>query len=311
MDPNPVLVQDDDGGQMLQAVRAAVDEPVIGYQGADPAQRAAATILLAWPAFVADVAATLPSLRWVQSMAAGVAPLLPWLETRPDIVVTGVRGVFGPLMAEYVLGWLCALERRLPEYLALQEQRGWARLPARSLRGRRMAVLGLGDIGRHVARVARSFGIHVVGVTRGGRSDAAADVVHPADRIVTAVAGADYLVSVLPDTVATRGLVDAEVLGALARDAIFVNVGRGTVLDDDALLAALATGALQAAVLDVFREEPLPAEHPFWTTPGVHVTPHVSAPSLPEDIAAVFAANLARWRRGRPLADVVDPARGY
>jgi phosphoglycerate dehydrogenase-like enzyme len=305
---------DDGDAEALCAALVAAGVPAerlldLDRAGAD--DLAAVTLCLARPDRIAARLPSLPRLAWIQSTWAGVGPLLPALEDDPAFVVTTPKGVFGALMAEYALGWITALERRLPEYRDQQAQRRWAPLPARSLEGRTLVLVGLGSIGRRVAAVAAAFGLHVRGVSRTGTPVDGIPEVWPASALRRAAEGADYLVSVVPETAQTRGLIDAAVLGALAPGAILVNGGRGSVLVESDLLDAVRSAHLGAAVLDVFEEEPLPTGHPFWTTPGIQVTPHVAAPSRPEDIAGAFLANLERWEAGEPLAGVVEAERGY
>jgi phosphoglycerate dehydrogenase-like enzyme len=310
----PILILDEDADAIASAlVEAGLSPDRLGpVTGAPGPEHADTRIALAAPDRLVAHADALPALEWVQSSWAGIRPLLPLMEQRPELVVTGVKGVFGPLMAEYLFGWLAALERSLLDYPALQARRRWQPLPQRRMAGRRMTLIGLGSIGAHLARVARSaFDLRVTGVSRSGRPVKGIDRVFPVAELVQAAEGADYLVSVVPDTPATRGLIDAPVLATLAPDAILVNVGRGSVLDDAALIAALPQRRPRAAVLDVFREEPLPEEHPLWATPGVHVTPHVAATTLPADIARLFLANLERREAGQEPDGRVDPARGY
>jgi phosphoglycerate dehydrogenase-like enzyme len=310
----PILILDEDADAIAAAlVEAGLPvgrlRPVTGAPGPEHADT---RIALAAPDRMVAHADALPALEWVQSTWAGIRPLLPLMAERPELVVTGVKGVFGPLMAEYLFGWLAALERGLLDYPALQARRRWQPLPQRRMAGRRMTLIGLGSIGAHLARVARSaFDLRVTGVSRSGRPVEDVERVFPVEELAEAAAGADYLVSVVPDTEATRGLIDARVLSALARDAILINVGRGSVLEDAALIAALPERRPRAAVLDVFREEPLPEDDPLWTTPGVHITPHVAATTLAADIARLFLANLERREAGQEPAGRVDPARGY
>lgn len=313
-DATPVLILEPDGEAIARAMhRIGVPEGVTLRVVTDlpEPQDAATRVCLARPDLLAQHADALPELRWVQSSWAGIRPLLPLMRARPRLCVTGVKGVFGPLMAEYVFGWLAALERGLPQYPALQQARRWEKLPQRRMAGRRMTVLGLGSIGRHLVQVANAFGIHVTGVSRSGAPVDGVEQVYPPEELGFAVAGADYLVSIVPDTAETRGLIDATVLGRLGADSILVNVGRGSVLDDAALIAALPKRRPRAAVLDVFRSEPLPPADPLWTTPGVYLTPHVAATTLPEDIAGLFLANLRSWQRGRTPDGVIDAAREY
>lgn len=274
-------------------------------------EHAGAEVCLARPDLLARHAERLPALRWVQSSWAGIRPLLPLMTARPELVVTGVKGIFGPLMAEYLFGWLAMLERSGLDYPELQQQRRWQPLPQRRMAGRRMTLLGTGSIGGHLAMVAGAFGIRVTGVSRTGAAVEGFERVFPVSDRIAAAQDADYLVSVVPDTPETRGLIDAELLAALAPDAILVNVGRGSAVDDAALIAALAERRPRAAVLDVFRSEPLPEDDPLWSTPGVHLTPHVAATTMPDDIAGLFLGNLQRWRRGEALDAVVDASREY
>lgn len=310
----PILILDEDADAIAAALVAAgvAADRLRPVSGAPGPRHRDLRIALAAPERMVAHADALPDLEWVQSTWAGIRPLLPLMAERPELLVTGVKGVFGPLMAEYLFGWLAALERGLLDYPALQARRRWQPLPQRRMAGRRMTLIGLGSIGAHLARVARdAFDLRVTGVSRSGRSVAGVEQVLPVERLVEAATGADYLVSVVPDTQATRGLIDAPVLAALAPDSILVNVGRGSVLVDDALIAALPERRPRAAVLDVFREEPLPEDDPLWTTAGVHVTPHVAATTLAGDIARLFLANLERWQAGQEPEGRIDPARGY
>ena len=309
-----VLVLDADAATLVAALRAQIPAEV-GLHGVaraedvDPA--AGFEVCLAQPDLFAAAAERLPALRWVQSSWAGVGPMVPVLRQRPGVAATCAKGIFGTAVSEYVLGWLLALDRRLLDYSAQQRQGLWAPLPQRSLAGRKVLLLGVGSIGSAVASRLASFGMDVVGVSRSGEQvQRVARTWRSADR-VGAARGADLVVSSLPATPATRGVVDARLLAALAPGAVLINVGRGSAVNQDALLDALGSGHLRAAVLDVFDEEPLPAEHPLWTTSGVHITPHVAAPTRPSDIARLFAANLQRWRSGRPLEGLVDAGRGY
>ncbi|HSG88470.1 MAG TPA: D-2-hydroxyacid dehydrogenase [Pseudomonadales bacterium] len=313
MSAETILILDPDAERIARALvaRGLPSQALMLSTAAPQGAARDAQICLARPDLLAEHADALPDLRWAQSTWAGIRPLLPLLRARPELVVTGVKGIFGSLMAEYLFGWLAALERGIPEYPALQAEKRWQPLPQRRMAGRRMTLLGLGSIGAHLASVAGSFGISVTGVSRSGAPVAGVDTVLPVTALRAAARDADYLVSVVPDTADTRNLIDGEVLGALAEDAILVNVGRGSVLDEAALIAALPSRRPRAAVLDVFREEPLPEGNPLWTTPGVYVTPHVAATTQADDIAGVFLDNLQRWRAGEPLGAVVEAQREY
>lgn len=269
-----------------------------------------ADILYAWgfPARLYDKAGR---LAWLQAMSAGVEwALVP--ELPPSVTVTRAPGVFGPWMAEYVLGWCAWVTQRMATYLEKQRRREWAAeiLPDR-LRDKTLTLVGLGDVGRAITRAARAFGMRVLGVSRSGRPVPGVERVYPRAGLARALAAADFVALTLPLTPETRGLVGATELAAMRPTAWLVNVARGPIVDEDALVAALHERRIAGAVLDVFRTEPLPPGHPLWGLPNVVVTPHISGPSTPEEIAPIFDENLARFLAGRRLRHVVDRTRGY
>lgn len=249
-------------------------------------------------------------LEWLQAMGAGV----DWAvaEAPRRVVVTRVPGVFGPWMSEYVLAWCSWVTQRTETYRAAQRERRWIEtsLPDR-LRGKTMTLVGVGDIGREVARVARAVGMHVIGVSRSGQRVPAVERVYRPGHLRRALAAADFVVVVVPLTRRTRGLIDAHALAAMRPGAWLLNISRGAVVDEDALVDALQSRRIAGAILDVFATEPLPADHVLWSLDNVVITPHVAGPSTVEELAPVFNDNLARWLRGRPLQHVVDRARGY
>jgi phosphoglycerate dehydrogenase-like enzyme len=275
-----------------------------------PESAAACDLVFGEPSLIATALPALPAVRWVQATWAGIEPLLdPAL--RRDYMLTNARGVFGALMSEYVFGYMLAHERRLIEKYEEQKSRRWDPRPPGSLRDKRIGLLGVGTIGAALARTARHFGMHVSGYTRA--SEACEDVgvyCHGNDRAAFA-ADLDYVVAVVPNTAATRRLVDAEFLAALPRRAVFVNPGRGSIVDEAALAAALSGGRLAAAVLDVFETEPLPADHVLWRTPNVLITSHTAALSAPGDIAPLFIDNYRRLVAGEPLRHRVSFELGY
>ncbi|HET7343405.1 MAG TPA: D-2-hydroxyacid dehydrogenase [Methylomirabilota bacterium] len=250
-------------------------------------------------------------LRWLQAMGAGVDWALgPDLRRR--VIVTRAPGVFGPWMSEYVLGWCSWVTQRMETYRAAQRERRWLDgvLPDR-LRGRTLTLVGIGDIGGEIARVARAVGMHVVGVSRTGRRVPHVDRVHRGVHLYRALSAADFVVVVLPLTRETRGLIDGRALAAMRPAAWLLNIGRGAVVDEAALVEALQARRIGGAILDVFPTEPLPPEHPLWGLDNVVITPHIAGPSTAEEIAPIFNDNLARWLSGRPLLHVVDRRREY
>jgi phosphoglycerate dehydrogenase-like enzyme len=274
------------------------------------ARGSGSNLLLGDPARVVQALPHLPNLKWVQLSWAGVEPMLdPSL--RRDYVLTNIRGVFGPLMSEYVFGYLLAHERKIVAREDAQREGRWdATLPG-TLRGKTIGLVGVGSIGAHVAATAKHFGMIVRGYTRSTEGCPHVDRYFHGDDKRAFAEDVDYLVAVLPNTHDTRGIVDAAMIGALPARAVVVNAGRGDTLDEGALVGALAENRLGGAVLDVFPEEPLPPGHVFWRTRGVHITSHTAAPSFPSDIVGVFVDNYRRYVRGEALQYRVDFERGY
>ena len=267
-------------------------------------------ILLGDPTRVKAVLPHLPRLVWTQLSWAGVEPMLdPAL--RRDYVLTNIRGVFGPLMSEYVFGYLLMLERKILPRLQAQREGRWDTTLPGTLSGKTIGLVGVGSIGAHLAATAKHFGMQVRGYTRRSRDCRHVDqYFHGADKAAFAHE-LDYLVAVLPNTDQTRAIVDAEMIAALPPRAVVVNVGRGRTVDEAALAAALTAGRVGGAVLDVFSEEPVPASSPFWSTPNTYITSHTSAPSFPADIVGVFVENYRRFHGGQPLLYRVEFERGY
>lgn len=266
---------------------------------------------------LAAALARAPLVRWVQATAAGAgeqlrAARLPAI-TLERVVFTSAAGVHGGMLTEFVFLGLLALRKDLRRLDAVRAERSWPHFPSGELAGSTVAILGMGQIGTTTARVARAFGMRVVGITRDGEPRAGADVIFPTCRLAEAVREADALVVTLPATEKTRGLVDRQALAALPRQAIFCNVGRGSVVDQSALVEALQAGALAGAVLDVTDPEPLPPDNPLWSMPNVVFAPHTMALSVRENerIVDVFCDNLRRYAARGPLRNRVDPKEFY
>jgi glyoxylate/hydroxypyruvate reductase A len=271
---------------------------------------AEAEILYAWK-FPPQLYAKAGRLKWLQVMGAGVDwALVP--ELPAGVQVTRAPGIFGPWMAEYVVAWCAWVTQKMRVYRDAQRQRRWLDhvLPDR-LAGKTLTIVGLGDIGRDIARAARGLGMRVLGVTRRGRAVREAARVYPVSAMTRALGEADFVVVLLPLTPETRGIIGAAALAAMKPSAWLINIARGAVVDEAALLVALEGKQIAGAVLDVFDREPLPPSHPLWKLDNVVVTPHISGPSLPEEIAPIFNENLRRFLAGRPLNGRVDIRRGY
>lgn len=269
-----------------------------------------ADIVLGEPKLIRDALPNLSSLKWAQAIYAGVEPLVDPAQRR-DYTLTNARGVFGELMSEYVFGYLLFHEKKILDRMQAQQSLQWQRTESAVLRGKTIGLLGVGSIGAHLADTAKHFRMTVRGYTRRSETSAQVDTYYHGDDLLKFVEGLDYLVSVLPRTEDTNRMVDEKVLYALPTHAVFINVGRGNVVDELALVKALNEGRLATAVLDVFEQEPLPTDHPFWSTPNLYMTFHTSAISYPEDITNVFIENYRLYMDGKALNHVVDFEKGY
>lgn len=267
------------------------------------------TVLFGSPGMIVEVIDEMPAVEWVQSSWAGVTPLIE--SGRRDYRLTGVKGVFGPQMAEYSLGYLLAHELKVAVRSEAQRRREWYREYSGTLSGKTLGVLGTGSIGADIARASVAFGMRAIGFSRSGRPEPAFESVYDHAGLADFLSGSDYLIGTLPATPETDGLLNADSLRWVKPDAVFVNVGRSNVVDDGALIAALADGRLAAAVLDVFDEEPLPPDSPLWDVPNLHITAHIAAISHPLLIAPVFIENFRRYRDGDDLKYLVDFSTGY
>lgn len=277
-----------------------------------PEHAADAEIVLGDPGiFVPVIDAHLPRLRWLQSTWAGVNALMDGTKRR-DYTLTRLAGVFGQLMAEYIIGQILVQERGFCQADVQQRARRWDEssfLMPRKLTSLTVSLLGMGDIGQVVARRAKAMGLRVVALVRPGASPPL-DVDESSAQMEEVLARADYVVNILPSTPATRGLLGGGRLRH-CHGAIFINVGRGDVVDEASLVEALEQGWLSHAILDVFAKEPLPDNSSLWDHPRVRITPHVSAPSLPEDVASVFVQNLARYVAKTELLHLASWEKGY
>jgi phosphoglycerate dehydrogenase-like enzyme len=257
----------------------------------------------AWPA--AD------SLRWVQVAAIGVDAVLFDGLIDSDVIVTNSRGIFEEPIAEYVLGQILAFAKDFRRSRRAQDARQWQHFDTEAIAGASVTIVGPGPVGRAVARLLSAAGMNVKGVGRTSRTDA--DFGTVTTDLHAAVADADYVVLAAPLTPQTRGLIGADVLDAMPAKARLINVGRGELVVTEALVAALQAGGIAGAALDVADPEPPPPDHPLWTAPNVHLTPHNSGDvhGWRAALQQQFVDNFRRYTSGRPLHNVVDKRRGY
>jgi glyoxylate/hydroxypyruvate reductase A len=256
--------------------------------------------------------ATFPNLRFVQSLWAGVDGMLGDPALPGDITLARlVDPAMAQSMAEGAIAAVLYLHRQFPAYLQQQVSHTWRQLPQPVAAHRRIGVLGFGKMGEPVAKGLAALGFSVSAWGLSPRADASVDYSWGAAGLERLLAKTEILVNLLPLTAATTGILNAELFGRLPPGAALVNLGRGAHLNDEDLLATLRTRHLSHAVLDVFHNEPLPADYPFWAHPQVTVLPHVAASTDPQSAAPIAMQNVAAFRAGRPLTGVVSRSRGY
>jgi glyoxylate/hydroxypyruvate reductase A len=256
--------------------------------------------------------ASLPNLKAIFSLGAGVDHIFRDPDLPADVPITRVVDPnLTARMTEYVVLHVLRYHRRQPEYDAYQAKGEWHELDQPTAAERQVGIMGLGELGADSARILAEIGFHVAGWSRSPKDLPGIESFHGADGLARFLAGTEILVCLLPLTVETENILDAKLFAGLPSGACLINAARGGHLADDDLIPALDSGQLAGATLDVFREEPLPADHPFWRHPGITITPHVASISDPRSIADQVADNIRRFEAGEPLLNVVDPAAGY
>jgi phosphoglycerate dehydrogenase-like enzyme len=267
-----------------------------------------------------DLSERAPSLSWVQATSAGIGQLVAkhrYAERMPETVFTTASGVHAIPLAEYTLMSILMFRRKVPQMLTDQRELRWRRFASTDLTGRSLVVVGVGSIGREVARLASSFGMRTIGVKRtvAGVDPASLHVeaLYPFNELHAALGGAEHVVLSAPHTPETERMIGATELALLASGAIVVNVARGALIDESALVDALESGHVGGAALDVFQEEPLSPDSPFWAIPNVLVCSHSAGTSDHENerITDIFCENLRRYLAGEPLLNVLDTATMY
>jgi phosphoglycerate dehydrogenase-like enzyme len=274
--------------------------------------------------------ARIPRLRWVQLHSAGVNQVLNTPLWSSDVVITTTSGIHAPNIAEYVLMMMLAFAHRLPRMFHYQARaewpsRRWQKFLPQELRGATVGVIGYGSIGREVGRLAHTFGMRVLGLRRGGTagpesyelSELASgdepDRLYTPNQLTEMLPECDYVVLAVPYTSTTHHLIGQAALHAMKPTAVLINVARGAVVDEAALIRALREGRIAGAALDVFEQEPLPADSPLWTLEDVVISPHVAGftPHYDDRATALFAENLRRYLAGEPLLNQVERGREY
>lgn len=314
----PVLLWTDAPAAYLDAIQAAglaerVAVDVLPRKDQPSAEQRARTEALLAMTVPPGLLPAMPRLRWAQATMVGIDAWLALPDLPGSLTLTCARGTHQESMPENIIGALLYVAKPYAAAAQHQKERKWVHRPAQPLSGKTLGILGLGAIGQNVARIAATLGLRVIGTKRRPGPVAQVAEVLPPERTSEVLAQADFLLLLLPSTPQTDNLIDAERLAMMKDGAWLLNFGRGQLIRDDDLIAAVQGRKIAGAVLDVFRQEPLPAEHPFWTTEGILVLPHIGGPHPQRDriVARLFVDNLGRFLDGKPLKEVVDRQAGY
>ena len=277
--------------------------------------RDAEIIITTRDSFPPEAAVEAVKLKWVHSLMVGVESFLYPLFTERGIILTNPRGAADVGVSEHVFAMILAWTRGIKESVLLQNEKKWERVRVTHLRGRTMGIVGLGSIGREVARKAKeAFGMKVIATKRTASSEEYVDVLLPSDGLHELLSAADFVVVAAAMTEETKGLIDEDAFKAMKPEAFLVNIARGPIVDEQALVKALQNGWIAGAGLDVFESEPLSIDSPLWDMPGVIVSPHIaglSGHSLADLRIGVFNQNLKAYLRGEKLLTEVDKKVGY
>ena len=320
-----IAMNDDAGDEQREQVRNQLRDALPDLQltfahTLDDALRApppTVVITFGYP-WLPDLVRERNAIEWIHLLSAGADRLLQQDLPFERLRISTSSGVHAATIGDYVMAGVLYHTKHLARFAAQQRERRWERGPQEELEGRTMAILGYGAIGRGIAVRAKAFGMRVIGIKRTASGSRAgntehADALYGPDDLHEVLGKADVLAVTLPLTPATRGLIGPAEFGALKPGVILINVGRGHVVDEHAMLAALRDGRLRAATIDVFADEPLPSDSPLWELDNVLITPHVAGdtPAYMRKAIQVFVENYATWQREGRLATEVDVERGY
>ncbi len=317
--PTRVLLWTDTPAAYLDAIAAAdltsrvTVEALSRTDTPTQAQRADTEAMLAWGA-PPGLLPRMQKLRWAQALTAGVETWLALPDLPPGLTLTCARGTHRESMAENILGALFHLTKPYAAIVQDQKHSKWVRRVATPLAGQTLGILGLGAIGQQVAHIASAIGMRVIGTKRRAAEPLPhLDAVLPPERTDEVLAQSDYVLLLLPATPDTENFINTRRLARMKPTAWLLNFGRGHLIADADLIAAVKGKQIAGAILDVFRQEPLPIEHPFWTTEGITVLPHIGGghPQRDRVVAQLFVENLRRFLDNQPLREVVDRSAGY
>jgi glyoxylate/hydroxypyruvate reductase A len=255
-----------------------------------------------------------PSLRWIQSSSSGIGEWVRRLGlVGSDVTVTNAAGIHATPLAEFVIFAMLYFAKRWPRMVEEQHAHHWERCATDSLPGKTLGIIGLGNVGRHVAQLAKPFGMRIIGTRRSGAADPVADRVYTPDQLESVLRESDYLALCVPLITETETLLGARQLAALKPGAVLINIARGAVVDEAAMVEALRSGRLAGAALDVASHEPLAADSPLWDMPNVLITPHSMSTAFDENerLVDLFCDNLRRYLASQPLRNEFNKSRGY
>lgn len=317
-EPTSLLLWTDNAALYAEAIAAAGLAPRVRIDGLarketpSAIQLAETEAMFAWSA-PPGMLPRMPKLRWVQAPTAGVDGWLALPDLPSGLALTCARGTHGDAMPENILGALFHVAKDYAAIAEAQKESRWVRRVPKPLNGSTLGILGLGVIGQEVARLATALRMKVVGTRRNPTPMPFVSEVLPPERTDEVLAQADYVLLLLPSTLQTNNSIDAKRLAHMKPGAWLINFGRGSAIVDGDLIAAVKAGTIAGAVLDVFREEPLPQSHPFWTTEGIVVLPHIGGmhPERDRVVARLMTENLRLFLDGKPLLNVVDRVAGY
>jgi len=269
-----------------------------------------ANILLGNPPMAKSYINKAKNVVWMQSSFAGVDAMNE-KDLRKDYVLTNVKDTYGQPMAEYVLAYILMFEKDVLVHMNFQKDKMWKQRPAHVLAGKTVCILGTGSIGREIAKVLKSFGMKVFGYKTQYEKVEFFDEIYTREKLGEFLGAGDYVVSVLPRTVDTDDFFNRETFAMMKSSAVFMNIGRGNAVNEADLVEVMKGKIIAKAVLDVFKEEPLPAQSELWHMPGVYITPHLSGYVINDKIFEIFEENYRRFVKGEALKYQVDFAKGY
>ena len=296
--PEPVRKQYYDG---IRAKFPALTLNMVDHHSKVGPHIASAQVLLTYGMSMADhVLREATHLRWIHALTTGTDGIDNLPSLRPEVLLTSTRGIHGAPMSEAALMAMLALNRDFPRAIRNHERRAWERWPAKLLEGKTVGIFGVGLIGAALAPKCKALGMTVVGVDPIRRSVPGVDRMVVWDRVMQVIGELDFVVLFVPSSPSTRGIINLELLAAMKPTAYLINLGRGDVLDDEALIRILTEGRIAGAALDVFREEPLPRDHPFWALENIIITPHLGGAfdEYPGRALPVILENMRRFLAG-------------